>query len=110
MGRAGPMPPDLREAVRWQERLIAQGFDALPAFLEAHPGADAKTLKRMIQKARAMKHKHGTPRFLLRYIRALEIRTLDIRALEAATPASSVAAADHAFVPPTVSLSISSDG
>jgi hypothetical protein len=106
MGRAGPMPPDLLEAVRWQERLIAEGFDALPAFLEAHPGADAKTLKRMIQKARAMQHKHGTPRFLLRYIRAL-----DIRALEAATPASSVdAAADHAFVPPTVSRSISSDG
>lgn len=106
MGRAGPMPPDLLQAVRWRERLIAEGFDALPAFLEAHPGADRDALKRMIQKARAMRHKHGTPRFLLRYIRALEIR-----ALGDATPASSAdAAADHAFVPPTVSRSISSDG
>lgn len=101
MGRAGPMPPELLDAVRWQERLIADGFDALPAFLEAHPGADPGTLKRMIQKARAMRHKHGTPRFLLRYIRALA---------PAASAPSASDAADHAFVPPTVSRSISSDG
>lgn len=106
MGRAGPMPPDLLQAVRWQERLIAEGFDALPAFLEAHPGADRDALKRMIQKARAMRHKHGTPRFLLRYIRALETRALEC---VTSTP-SADAAADHALVPPTVSRSISSDG
>ena len=101
MGRAGPMPPDLLDAMRWQERLIAEGFDALPAFLEAHPGADEKTLKRLIQKARAMRHKHGTPRFLLRHIRALATAT---------SAPSAGDAADHAFVPPTVSRSISSDG
>jgi ribosomal 50S subunit-associated protein YjgA (DUF615 family) len=95
------MPSELLQAMRWQERLIAEGFDALPAFLEAHPGADPKTLKRLIQKAQAMRHKHGTPRFLLRYIRALG----------AATSAPSAdETADHAFVPPTVSRSISSDG
>lgn len=106
MGRAGPMPPDLLQAVRWRERLIAEGFDALPAFLEAHPGADPGTLKRMIQKARAMRQKHGTPRFLLRYIRALEIRALEC---VTSTP-SADDTADHAFVPPTVSRSINSDG
>ena len=101
MGRVGPMPPDLLEAVRWQERLIADGFDALPAFLEAHPGADPKTLKRLIQKARAMRHKHGTPRFLLRHIRALDA------AMSTSSAGDDV---DHALVPPTVSRSISSDG
>ena len=105
MGRAGPMPPELLEAVRWQERLIAEQFDALPAFLAAHPGADPKTFKRLIQKARAMRHKHGTPRFLLRYIRTLETRA---PATAASAPAGDHE--DHAFVPPTVSRSISSDG
>jgi ribosomal 50S subunit-associated protein YjgA (DUF615 family) len=96
------MPLDLRDAVRWQERLIADGFDALPAFLEAHPGADPKRLKGLIQKARAMRHKHGTPRFLLRYIRALDA------AASSAPPAGDTV--DQALVPPTVSRSISSDG
>ena len=49
-----------------------EGLDAVDPFLLEYPGADKKLLKPMVQKAQAMKHKHGTPRFLLRYIRHLD--------------------------------------
>lgn len=94
MGRAGPIDPGLLRAMRWRERLIAEGFDALAAFLAKHAAADAKTLKPMIQKACAMRHRHGTPRFLLRYIRALDENKSRIAVEDVA---------DQAFVPPTVS-------
>ena len=98
MGRAGPIDPGLLRAMRWRERLIAEGFDALAEFLAAclakHAAADAKTLKPMIQKTCAMRHRHGTPRFLLRYIRALDENKHRIAVEDVA---------DQAFVPPTVS-------
>ena len=94
MGRAGPIDPGLLRAMRWRERLIAEGFDALAEFLAEYPATDAKTLKPMIQKAGAMRHRHGTPRFLLRYIRALDENKHRIAVEDVA---------DQAFVPPTVS-------
>jgi ribosomal 50S subunit-associated protein YjgA (DUF615 family) len=98
MGRCRPMQPALLHAVRWRERLIEEGFDAIEAFAAEYPEADRQILKRMIQKARAMQHKHGTPRFLLRYIRDLE------EAKQRASEAASIeeAAFDQARVPPTV--------
>lgn len=94
MGRTGPIDPGLLRAMRWRERLIAEGFDALTAFLAEYPAADAKTLKPMIQKACAMRRGHGTPRFLLRYIRTLDENKSRIAVEDVA---------DQAFVPPTVS-------
>jgi ribosomal 50S subunit-associated protein YjgA (DUF615 family) len=98
------MPPVLVHALRWRERLIEEGFDAIEAFAAEYPDADRQALKRLIQKARAMRHKHGTPRFLLRYVRELE------EAKQHASQAASIevasietTSADQALVPPTVS-------
>lgn len=93
VGRSGRMNADLLRFMRWRERLIAEGFDAIDAFIAEYPDADPRELKRMIQKAQAMK-RGGTPRFLLRYIRGLD---------EANTRSSaSTDPADQARVPPTV--------
>jgi ribosome-associated protein len=71
MGRSGRIDPEHLHAVHWRERLIAEGFDAIETFLAEFPDADPRELKRLIQKARAMR-RHGTPRFLVAYIRGLE--------------------------------------
>lgn len=93
MGRAGRIPPEQMHAIRWRERLISEGFDAIEAFCLEYPEADPRELKRLIQKACAMRHRHGTPRFLIAYIRKLD----------EAKRATSGILDDQAFVPPTVS-------
>ncbi|MFZ5636889.1 MAG: DUF615 domain-containing protein [Pseudomonadota bacterium] len=93
MGRSGRIDPEQLHAVHWRERLSAEGFDAIDAFLVEFPEADPRELKRLIQKARAMRHRHGTPRFLVAYIRGLE----------AAKRAKADITDDQARVPPTVS-------
>ena len=81
--------------------MITEGFDAIDAFMIEYPAADPRELKRLIQKAQAIK-RAGTPRFLLRYIRDLD---------EAKTRSSaSTDPGDQARVPPTVICSIKSDG
>jgi ribosomal 50S subunit-associated protein YjgA (DUF615 family) len=88
------MEADQLRFVGWRQRLIAEGFDAIEAFVIEYPAADTRELKRMIQKAQAMK-RGGTPRFLLRYIRDLD---------EAKRRSSaSKEPEDQARVPPTVS-------
>ena len=49
MGRSGRIPPEQMHAIRWRERLITEGFDAIEAFCLEYPEADAKELKRLIQ-------------------------------------------------------------
>ena len=93
MGRSGRISPEQMRAIRWRERLIADGFDAIETFCLEYPEADAKESKRLIQKACALRHRHGTPRFLIAYIRKLE----------EAKRATSGISEDQAFVPPTVS-------
>jgi ribosome-associated protein len=88
------MDPIFVRAVYWRERLIVEGFDAVEAFVAEYPDTDRQALKRMIQKAQSMRHKHGTPRFLLRHIRNLE---------EAKRRVCDEASGDQARVPPTVS-------
>jgi ribosomal 50S subunit-associated protein YjgA (DUF615 family) len=87
-----PIDGQLLRLERWKKRFIDE-VDAIDAFLVEYPAGDSRTLKPLIRKARAMHHHHGTPRFLLRCIRALD----DARQAQAC-------------VPPTVSASISSDG
>jgi ribosomal 50S subunit-associated protein YjgA (DUF615 family) len=93
MGRSGRIDPVQLRVLHWRERLISEGFDAIAAFLEEYPDADPRELKRLVQKAGAMRHRHGTPRFLGRYIRALDDRKR----------ATSGIVDDQARVPPTVS-------
>jgi ribosomal 50S subunit-associated protein YjgA (DUF615 family) len=93
------MSPELLYAVRWRDRLVSEGFDAIEAFTAEYPDADRHALKRMIQKAQSMRHKHGTPRFLLRYVRDLQ----DAKRHASETASSVEASVDQALVPPTVS-------
>ncbi len=67
-----PQPEALVRHEAWRARLIADGPAAIDDFIAEYPVADRKQLKALIQKAQAMRHKHGTPRFLLRYIRELD--------------------------------------
>ncbi|CAN7222902.1 DUF615 domain-containing protein [Pseudoxanthomonas sp. LjRoot143] len=67
-----PQREDLTRHEAWRVRLIAEGLAAVEDFLASYPAADRKRLKALVQKAQAMKHKYGTPRFLLRYIRELD--------------------------------------
>ncbi|MET4726418.1 ribosomal 50S subunit-associated protein YjgA (DUF615 family) [Lysobacter enzymogenes] len=53
----------------WRTRFIAQGIDA---FALEYPAADKRELKRLVQQAQAISHRHGTARRLLRYLRALD--------------------------------------
>ncbi len=93
MGRSGRMDDNLLRFMRWRERLIAEGFDAIEVFLAEYPAADPRELKRLIQKAQEMK-RDGTPRFLLRYIRDLDEANM--------RSSASSDSADQARVPPTV--------
>jgi ribosomal 50S subunit-associated protein YjgA (DUF615 family) len=61
---------------RWRFRFIAEGIDAIDAFLSEYPAADRKLLKQPVQSAVAMHPEHGRNRELLRYIRALDTRAL----------------------------------
>lgn len=101
MGRSGRMDEELLRFMCWRERLITEGFDAIEAFIAEYPAADPRELKRLIQKAQAMK-RAGTPRFLLRYIRDLDEAKMRLSA--------SSDPANQARVPPTVICSINSDG
>jgi len=56
----------------WRTRFIAQGIDAIDAFALEYPAADKRELKRLVQQAQAISHRHGTARRLLRYLRALD--------------------------------------
>lgn len=67
-----PQPEALSRHEAWRARLIAEGLAAIDDFLTEYPAADRKQLKALIQKAQSMSHQHGTPRFLLRYIRELD--------------------------------------
>jgi len=67
-----PISEQLLRIERWRTRLIDAGFDAIEAFVEAYPQADRKLLKRLVQEAASMQHRHKMPRKLLRYIRALD--------------------------------------
>lgn len=87
------MDADQSRFLHWRQRLITEGFDAIDAFMIEYPAADPRELKRMIQKAQAMK-RAGTPRFLLRYIRDLD--EAKMRSSASTDPA------DQARVPPTV--------
>ena len=57
----------------WRTRFIAEGIEAIDALLLEYPAADQKQLKRLVQQAQAIKHRHGTPRRLLRHLRALDL-------------------------------------
>ena len=87
------MDADQLRFVGWRQRLITEGFDAIDAFMIEYPTADPRELKRLIQKAQAMK-RSGTPRFLLRYIRDLDEAKMRLSA--------SPDPANQARVPPTV--------
>ena len=67
-----PISEHLLRLEIWRKRFIEEGFVAIDAFVLEYPKADKKQLKSLIQKAQAMHHKHGTPRFLLRHIRELD--------------------------------------
>ncbi|MEI2430637.1 DUF615 domain-containing protein [Lysobacter yananisis] len=64
--------PRLLRIETWRTRLIDEGFDGIEAFAAAYPHADRKRLKRLIQEAASMRHRHRMPRKLLRYIRGLD--------------------------------------
>jgi len=56
----------------WRTRFIALGIEAIDAFALEYPAADKRELKRLVQQAQAIKHRHGTARRLLRCLRALD--------------------------------------
>ncbi|WP_363797721.1 hypothetical protein ABU614_21290 [Lysobacter firmicutimachus] len=51
---------------------IAGGIAAGDAFALEHPAADRNELKRLALRARTIKRRHGTPRWPLRDLRALD--------------------------------------
>jgi ribosomal 50S subunit-associated protein YjgA (DUF615 family) len=67
-----PIPEQLLRIEKWRALLIDEGLEGIEQFLLEYPDADKKLLKPMVQKAQTMNHRHGTPRFLLRYIRELD--------------------------------------
>ena len=63
------------EIEHWRERLIAEGDQALEAFLEQHAQADRQHLRQLIRQARQERAHKKPPRYgraLFRYLRDLD--------------------------------------
>lgn len=58
---------------RWRERLIAQGDDALSAFIDEHPQTDRQQLRALVRAAQrdAERGRPEAPRKLFRFLRDL---------------------------------------
>ncbi|WP_091631333.1 dual-action ribosomal maturation protein DarP [Lysobacter sp. cf310] len=71
-GAATAISEQLRRIEACRARFLETGIEAIDAFLLEYPAADKKALKRLVQQAQATHRHYGTPRRLLRYLRALD--------------------------------------
>lgn len=65
----------LHRVERWRDQLIEDESAALPAFIDAHPGADRRQLRQLIRSARKERERNVPPRAFRRLfalIRELE--------------------------------------